>query len=384
MRILIAHSRYLSGSTSGENRMAEDEAKLLADAGHDVQLWSPEPDVGSKFDVVKTGASAVWAPQGELRDRIRRQRAEVVHFHNLFPTLSPAAIRTAHDEGAAVCMTLHNYRLMCLPATFLRDGKICELCLGKVPWQGVRYRCFRDSTAGSAALATSLTVHRTAGTFDRVTRFFAVSGFVREKYIEAGFSADRVKVKRNFTWAVHRRTGAGNYFLYLGRLAPEKGVDTLIEAWRTAPGELLVVGDGPDAEALKRNAPPGVGFAGEVHSSEVAGLIAQARALLVPSKWYEAAPRGIIEAYAAGVPVLAGRIGALEEAVEDDVNGRLLPFDDAAAWASAAQGLMDDAESSRLGEGAFRTWERSFSPAQGLAGLEAAYDEAISARGISG
>ena len=384
MRVLIAHSRYLSGSTSGENRMAEDEAKLLTDAGHDVMLWSPEPEVGSRFDVVKTGAAAVWAPQKELRSRIRHHRAQVVHFHNLFPTLSPAALRTAHGEGAAVCITLHNYRLMCLPATFLRDGKVCELCLGKVPLQGVRYKCFRDSIAGSAALATSLTLHRSAGTFDRVTRFFAVSNFVRQKYIEAGFAPERVQVKRNFTWEAPRRAGAGDYFLYLGRLAPEKGVDTLIAAWRKAPGKLLVVGDGPDADALRRDAPAGVEFAGEVQAGQVADIVAKARALLVPSKWYEAAPRGIIEAYAAGVPVLAGRIGALSEAVEDDVTGLLLPFEDAAAWTDAAERLMNDAEAERLGAGAFESWERSFSPVRGLAGLEAAYEEALAARGTNG
>jgi glycosyltransferase involved in cell wall biosynthesis len=384
MRVLIAHSRYLSGSTSGENRMAEDEAKLLADAGHDVRLWSPEPDVGSRFDVVKTGASAVWAPQRDLRTVIRGHRAQIVHFHNLFPTLSPAALRTAHAEGAAVCITLHNYRLMCLPATFLRDGAVCELCLGKVPWRGVRYRCYRDSAAGSAALATSLTLHRTANTFDRVTRFFAVSGFVRDKYVEAGFDPGRVRVKRNFAWETARRVGAGEYFLYLGRLSPEKGVETLLEAWRAAPGKLLVVGGGPDADALRRAAPAGVEFAGEVDSGAVAAIVAKARALLVPSRWFEAAPRGITEAYAAGVPVLASRIGALEEAVTDDVSGWLLPHDDPAAWEAAARRLGDDAEAERLGGGAFDIWETSFSPERGLAGLEAAYEDALAARGTSG
>jgi glycosyltransferase involved in cell wall biosynthesis len=384
MRVLIAHSRYLSGSTSGENRMAEDEAKLLSDAGHDVHVWSPEPDVGSRLDVVKTGASAVWAPQRELRTEIRRHRAQVVHFHNLFPTLSPAALRTADAEGAAVCVTLHNYRLMCLPATFLRDGAVCELCLGKVPWRGVRYRCYRGSAAGSAALATSLTLHRAANTFDRVTRFFAVSGFVRDKYVQAGFDPDRVRVKRNFAWGTERRVGAGEYFLYLGRLSPEKGVETLLEAWRSAPGKLLVVGGGPDADALRRAAPAGVEFAGEVDSGDVAVIVAKARALLVPSRWYEAAPRGITEAYAAGVPVLASRIGALEEAVTDDISGWLLPHDDPAAWAAAAERLSDDAEAERLGAGAFEIWETSFSPERGLAGLEAAYEEALAARGTSG
>jgi len=386
MRILIAHSRYLSGAASGENRVAEDEARLLSEAGHQVHLWSPSPEVGSKLEVVKTGVAAMWSSTGtkELRRLIRRHRAEVVHFHNLFPMLSPAALRTAHAEGAAAVVTLHNYRLMCLPATFLRDGRVCELCLGKVPLQGVRYRCYRGSAAGSAALAASLTLHRAAGTFDRVTRFLAVGGFVRQKYLEAGFRADRVRVKANFTWEAPRREGAGEYFLYLGRLAPEKGVDTLISAWRKAPGRLLVVGDGPDGPSLRRDAPDGIEFAGQIPSTDVAAIVAKARALLVPSKWFEAAPRGIIEAYAAGVPVLASRIGALQEAVDEEVSGLLLPHDDPDAWTAAAERLMVDDETERLGAGAFETWQAKYSPERGLAGLEAAYEEALAARGTSG
>jgi len=177
VRVLLLHSRYLSGPASGENRVLEEEARLLRDAGHDVSVWSPEPETGSVLANVRTAGSAIWSRRAarHVATLVRRDRVEIVHVHNVFPTLSPAVLRAARSSGAAVVMTLHNYRLMCLPANFLRDGKPCEDCLGHLPWAGVVHRCYRDSALGSATIATSIGVARGAGSFDAVTRFLAVS-----------------------------------------------------------------------------------------------------------------------------------------------------------------------------------------------------------------
>jgi glycosyltransferase involved in cell wall biosynthesis len=271
---------------------------------------------------------------------------------------------------------------MCLPATFLRDGLVCESCLGHVPWRGVAYRCYRGSALGSAALALSISLHRGLRTFDAVTRYLAVSEFVRAKYIEGGLSSSRIRVKSNFTWPAARREGPGEYFLYLGRLSSEKGVDTLLRAWRRGAslGQLVVAGDGPQGEDLRRAAPRGVQFLGAVPPEEVPGLLRRARALLVPSRWYEASPRTIIEAFAAGVPVIASRIGALPEAVHDGVSGYLAAPGDAAAWSDAATRVLDPIESERLGGGAWAVWRERHSPESGLRGLESAYSEARAAR----
>ncbi len=387
MRVLILHSRYLSGAASGENRVVEDESRLLREAGHHVSVWAPAPVVSGAVERLRTGASAVWSRSAarEVGRIVRRDAIEVVHVHNLFPTLSPAVLRSARQAGAAVVVTLHNFRMMCLPANLLRDDRICEVCVGHAPWRGVIHRCYRASALGSTALATSLTLHRAAGTFDAVSRFLAVSDFVRRKHVEAGVPAGRIGVKANFTWPVDVRRGPGEYFVYLGRLSGEKGVDTLLRAWERGRPDvpLVVVGDGPDGSALRASAPHGVEFRGQVPSEEVAGILARARALLVPSRWYEAAPRSIIEAYAAGVPVLASDIGALPDLVASDVSGLLVPTDDAEGWAGAVERLTDDAESERLGRQAFELWERRYSPARGIAGLEQAYAAVRDAREAS-
>lgn len=379
MRVLILHSRYLSGDASGENRVVRDEAKLLAEGGHAVQLYDPSPTRAHGMRLVTTAIDAVWSAEGGkvVRHLMRRFRPDVVHCHNLFPMLSPAVVRTCHSEGIPVVITLHNYRLMCLPSTFLRDGRVCEDCLGRAPWPGVIHRCYRESLSGSTVLATSLLVHRSLRTFGYVSLFLAVSAFVLEKHIEAGLRADRIRVKSNFTWSVPRREGTGRNFLYLGRLSPEKGVRTLVRAWDDVGAELVVVGDGPDADQLRAEAPPSVRFAGPLPGEDVVDLIREARAVLVPSVWYEAQPRVILEAYAAGVPVVASRIGGLPDLIIEEESGLLVTPGDGTAWAQAANRLLDDEAAIRLGEGAHRMWQERFSPERGLAALEEAYREAV-------
>jgi len=226
-------------------------------------------------------------------------------------------------------------------------------------------------------LATSLTLHRIAGSYDRVALFLPVSEFVRRKHLEAGFSPQRLLVKPNFSWPMPRREGPGEVFLYLGRLSPEKGVETILRAWRPGHGTLLVGGSGPEEGRLRAMAPPRVVFLGDLDGSVVPGLLQRARALLLPSIGYEGQPRVVLEAYAAGVPVLASDVGGLPELVEDGRSGFLLPSGEPEAWTAAMQKLLADQEAVRLGQRGWRLWKERFSPERGLESLEGAYQRAI-------
>jgi glycosyltransferase involved in cell wall biosynthesis len=379
MRILVLHSRYLSGGVSGENRVVDDETKLLREAGHQVWLWDPTPTTTSGLQLLRVGVKTIWSTSAvtKVRELIRQTRADIVHCHNLFPELSPAVLREASSQ-AAVVMTLHNFRSLCLPATFVRDGRVCEDCLGRLPWPGVVHGCYRGSKAGSAVLASSLALHRTLGTFDRTTLYFAVSEFIKQKHVQAGWAHDRISVKSNFAWPSRRREGSGEYFLYLGRLSAEKGISTLLEAFEELPAPLIVVGDGPQADELRAmTSSPSIHFRGAVSPSEVDSLLRRARALLVPSIWYEGQPRGILEAYAAGVPVVASDIGGLPEAVVDGVTGFLVPAGNPKPWMRAVERLLEDAEAERLADGAWLRWHERYTPEQGLEGLESAYERAL-------
>jgi glycosyltransferase involved in cell wall biosynthesis len=386
MQVLVLHSRYRSGSASGENHVVYAEVRLLRDAGHSVRVWTPVPPAAGARRLMRSGARTIWSPAAarEVRRLVREEGCEIVHCHNLYPSFSPAVFAAAADEGAAVVMTLHNYRLMCLPATFVRDARICEDCLGRVPWRGVLHRCYRDSLPGSAALASSLTLHRMVGSFGRVHLFLAVSGFVRDRHVAAGIAPERIAVKPNFAAPRPLRSGPGEYFLALGRLSREKGVDTLLAAHVPSHGRLVVAGDGPERAALEARTPAGVEFVGGVDGPEATGLLAHARALLVPSRSYEGAPRVIAEAYAAGVPVVASAIGGMAESVDDGVTGFLVAPGDVSAWRETMTLLTDDERTLRLGEAAVTLWAARYAPAPALRNLEAAYRGALIRRGRGG
>lgn len=382
MRILVLHNRYRSGDTSGENRVVRDEAALLRAAGHEVTSWEPEPQVDSRAGQARAAADAVWSRSAVRRVRalVERHEIDVVHAHNLFPSLSPAVLRAARDAGAAVVVTLHNYRYLCLPGSLIRDGRACDICVGHVPWRGIVHRCYRDSLAGSATIATSLTLHRSLSSFDAVDRFAAVSGFIRDTYQRVDFAPDRIVVKPNFAPPVPAREGSGEGFVYIGRLAPEKGVDTLLEAWRGAGdlaeslGTLTIVGGGPSEAELRATAPPGVRFVGDVPAEQVPGLIRAARAVMIPSRWEEAAvPRVALEAYASGVAVISSDRGALPEGVVNDETGIIVPADEPAAWRDAAAAMIVDGTDERLGRGALALWRERYGPEAGLEALEALY-----------
>jgi glycosyltransferase involved in cell wall biosynthesis len=228
-------------------------------------------------------------------------------------------------------------------------------------------------------MAASLSLHRAIGSFDHVTMFLPVSRFVRDKYVQAGLTSSRMVVKPNFCWPQPRRSGAGEYFLYVGRLAPEKDVGTLLKAWRSIRAPLILAGDGPDRKALEALAPEGVDFRGTVSPQDVTTLLKGARALLFPTRCNEGGPRSVIEAYAAGVPVIATSLGALPEMVEHGVSGLLVPPGGTDAWVDAAEAMMDPSTAGRLGGGAHDRWARRNSPERGLEELERAYRAALDA-----
>ena len=361
--------------------MVEDEARLLADHGHRVAVWSPSVRENGPASMARAAAGTIWSISAthRLESLVERHRPDVVHVHNVFPALSPAVVR-AVPPSIPLVMTLHNYRLACLPGNFFREGAICEDCLGRAPLPGVVHSCYRGSMAASAVVATSLQVHRLAKTFDRVDLFLAVSEFVRQQHRRMGVDGARIVVKRNFAWPNDRRQGPGNSFLYAGRLASEKGLEALVRAWSNVSAELEIVGEGPEEQRLRSIAPPNVTFRATVPGDEAAGIIRGARAVLIPSEWYEPAPRTIVEAYAAGVPVLASRVGGLPELVEDGRTGYLIEPGSAQAWAAAATRLSDDDVSTELGAHAADAWERRFGPEPAIQAIEAAYERARSLR----
>ena len=379
MRILVLHSRYASDAVSGENRVVDDEVQLLRSGEHDVEVWSPAVGEGGVSAMVRIGGRAIWSRSAAatVRDIVEEFEADVVHCHNLYPMLSPSVIRGA--GRVPVVVTLHNYRLMCLSATLLRNGRVCETCVGHAPWPGVAHRCYRGSLLASGALATSIAIHRAARTFGRVSLYLAVTEFVRRKHLDAGYPASEVIVKPNFCGPSQKRQSPGEDFVYAGRLSEEKGIYDLAAGW-AGPAKLVVLGDGDLRPRLEALANDRVELRGSVSPATVRSVIAGARAVMIPSLCYEGMPRVALEAFSAGVPVIASAAGALPEIVTNGHTGLLVRPGDTVGWRDAVNRLGCDSLSQQLGREAYRRWSNAFSPEPALRNLEAAYERVVAVK----
>ena len=296
-------------------------------------------------------ASTVWnrSAAAKLADLVRANQIEIVHFHNTFPLMSPAAYYAAHREGAAVVQTLHNFRLLCPGANFFREGQVCEKCLGKsVPLAGALHKCYRSSLPASAATVAMLTTHRAMGTWkNAVDAYITPTHFAREKFIVGGLPADKVFTKPNFVEPDPGvRAGGGGYAIFVGRLSHEKGLDTLLAAWEHCRDvlPLKIVGDGPLADQVKEAVAKdsAIEWLGRRPMNEVFDLIGAAEVLVFPSECYETFGRTAVEAFACGTPVIASGHGAPADVVDDGRTGLLFKPSDPVDLAAKVRQLMSD------------------------------------------
>lgn len=327
--MLLLHNHYQQ--PGGEDQVFAAEGSLLEAHGHEVLRYTLHNDAVTDMSRIGLAGATVWNGMAyrDLRALIRRERPQIAHFHNTFPLISPAAYHAVKAEGVPVVQTLHNYRLLCPNALFFREGRVCEDCLGKtVPWPGVLHACYRDSRPSSAMVAATLTAHRALGTWkDAVDAYIALTDFAREKFVQGGLPTRKVKTKPNFVHAdPGKGEGEGDYVLFVGRLSQEKGVDTMLAAWNPPEGagvRLKIVGDGPlaprVAEAAGRSEQ--IDWLGQQPGDRVLGLMKDAQALLFPSVWYEGFPMVIVEAFAAGLPVIASDLGSMSSLIDHGRTG---------------------------------------------------------------
>ncbi len=353
MRVLVVHNRYRTSAPSGEDAAVFNERRMLESRGVEVFSFdrcNDDIDESSLLAKTATAANTIWSQRSrsELRQYVRRIRPDVVHVHNTFSMLSPSIYGACKAEGVPVVQTLHNFRLFCPGALFLRDGKPCEDCVDRSLLQSVRHRCYRGSLAATATLASMLTLHRALGTYsDNIDRYIALTDFARSKILKGGIAAHKLVVKPNFVpnppAAGH---GGGGYVVYVGRLLEGKGAQTLVAAWRQLPSvKLKIVGDGAlraGLEAMARHENLNIDFLGMQGRSAVLDIIANAELLIVPSEWYEGFPMVIAESFACGTPVLASRIGSLEELVEEGARGKKFTAGDPRELAQHVRMMLDD------------------------------------------
>jgi glycosyltransferase involved in cell wall biosynthesis len=364
--ILLLHNRYRV--PGGEERAVEDLAWLIrTELGEEAEVLERDSALLGRGRAAAGLLRGGLAP-AEVAAAVRRTGARVVHAHNVQPSLGWRALAAAREAGARVVLHLHNYRLVCAVGTCFTRGEDCTRCHGRNTLPGVRLNCRGGSRAESAAYGASLALwqRRLAASADAfvVPSAFALRRLERLGAPLGGRARVIPSVQRTFA---ERSTAAdGEYALYAGRLAAEKGAADAIAACRLAEVPLVVAGDGPEGAALRASAPE-VRFAGRVEPAELADLRTRAALALVPSRYEEILPLAALEAMAAGLPVVASRAGGLAELVPEP---GLHPPGDVAAIAGRIRALWRDAAA---GERALAVARERTAPPVVAAALRAVY-----------
>jgi len=332
MRILLAHNAYRSGAPSGEDFVFRNERALLESHGHEVALYeryNDDIDESGISKKIKLALSGAWSQESynDISRKIAEFKPDIAHFHNTFPLISPSAYGACQDHDVPVVQTLHNYRLICPGALLHRNGKPCEDCVGKTLLPALVHSCYRNSLLATSALVWMLARNRWSKTYHTlVNRYIALTRFSAGRLIAGGLPSHRIMVKPNFIPSPPELgDGGGDYAAYIGRLSSEKGVHTLLEAWRNTGGfPLKIVGSGETQDDLIKYAAESdlpVQFLGFRPREEAIEIVRHAKFIVIPSECYEGFPLVALEAYACGTPIVASRIGSLAEIVKDNHTG---------------------------------------------------------------
>jgi glycosyltransferase involved in cell wall biosynthesis len=322
MKVVVAHNRYVSSQPSGENTIVDAEIAQLTAAGVTVlPLIRHSDDIAAlpKTQKALLPLSPIYNRDAvhELGTIIDAHRPDVLHLHNPYPLLSPAIVTAAHRRGLPVVQTVHNYRHVCTPGVYFRDGHVCTDCKGRAfGWPGVRHACYRGSRPQSLIMATTLAAHRR--TWRDIPTYIALTDVIAAHLRDLGVPDERIVVKPNGVPDPGPPPATpGDGFVLVGRLTEEKGLRLLLDAWRRHPvgslGPLRIVGDGPlrplaESAAAER---PDISYAGQLPPDEVRTAVRASAALVTPSTWPDVLPTVIIEALANGRPALGTDMGGI-------------------------------------------------------------------------
>ena len=384
LRILMLHNRYLI--RGGEDVSTEVQVELLRNAGHDVVLAEESNERIAELGKAATASRTIWSRESYKRVAgiLGESRFDIMHVQNWFPLFSPSIYYAANKADVPVVQSLRNFRLLCPQGMLYRDGNVCTECVGKsVAWPGVRYGCYRDSTLGTAVVATMSTGHRWAGTWKRkIHRYVAPSQYAREVFVDAGWDREAIDVIPNFIYPdPGEGPGDGGFALFAGRLDPVKGLDTLLAAWDDGGIDypLKIAGTGPLLEQVKAAAARSshIEYVGMLDKAAYEELMGQASFAVVPTVGIETFGRVAAEALAKGTPAIVADHGGLSEIVAAGETGLLFPPGDVAALKARIRTLVTDSQRLlAMREACRRSYASTYSSDRALAAWTDLYTEA--------
>ena len=388
MRILIVHNHYGNFATEGEAQVAQAEFELLRSHGHIVSKYAAtnaEIETLTLAGKCQSLSQVGWSKEGSERigAAIDEFRPDLMHVHNYWFRLTPSIFAAAKERSVATVLTIHNYRLACPAATFLRNGKPCELCMDGKASRILIHRCYPGGSWLKSLLAYRLYRETRKRQFlaSLVDAYIALTDFARQKALVGGLPSEKLYVKPNFMVDPldgGAPTAPKEGAIYVGRISPEKGVMGLLEAWRNIDYPLTIVGDGPQMAEARRAAGSRVKFLGNRPHDDVPRLIEQSAFLVFPSEWYEGFGLTLIEAMAAGRAVIATDLGSRREIVKDGRTGLLYLSRDIQDLTSKVRRLISDRNlCARMGAAGREVYRAEYTPAKNYETLIRIYEEAI-------
>ena len=390
LNVLLVHNFYQI--RGGEDTVFENEKALLEAHGHKVYTYTrhnKEIAGSSFFQKLLLPFSTIFnlRTYREVKRLIREHDIDIVHVHNTLPLISPSVYYAAQAGGVPVVQHVHNYRLQCPEGNFYRKGKICEDCAVKGLHCAPIHRCYRGSLPQTLISALTIKLHRTLGIY-RKLHYICMTRFTRDNLLTANersgkilFNPANVHIKPHFTYPTDEPTGKERkHYLYIGRLEQIKGIGLLLDAFEAMPERKLVLaGTGSQArffkEAAEKRGLKNIIFAGFCQREKLTSLLAESKAIIVSSQYYEPFGMIIIEAFAAGVPVVAGDIGGFPGIIEDGVNGLLFPYNSPAGLCRTLDRFENDTVTAWYTNAAL-AYKRHFSPEANIQALTEIYRKA--------
>lgn len=370
--ILIVHNYYKIAG--GEDVVVANEKQLLETHGHKVILYTRDnKELDSMNPLRKLGLffTSIFNPRTyrEIDEIIRREKIQIVHVHNTLNLISPAVYYAAKKNGIPVVNTIHNFRLMCPGAILYRNGSICEECISKGLGCALKGKCYRNSLAQTFVCVLILLFHRFTGIYRKVN-FICLTQFNKDKLLSINcgkkkniIDPDKVFIKPNYMWKSSKQilssTEREDYILYAGRLDESKGIDILLEALAQCKVKIVIAGSGPLEDRVKKAVDKNCAkaeYVGMLGRDAVLEKMAKAKAVVIPTRWYEGFPMSIVESYSVGTPVIGPSMGNVGELVGDGKTGFLFEAGNVKDLVRVLNKFADDGASQEMYDGAYNVY----------------------------
>ncbi len=385
MKILLIHNTYLK--YGGEDTVFEAEKQLLEQNGNEVETLIFDNTLLQGIEKIKLIYNIFYNNKSAklLKSKLKEFKADIIHVHNFFYLASPAIFYVANECKIPIAQTMHNYRLICAGALLLRDERVCELCVSKkIPLEGIKHKCFNNSFLQTTQLTLMTGLHKYLGTWkNKIDTYICLTEFAKSKFSNSSLQIpiNKISVKPNFTEDMGvSKVKRKDFYLFVGRLSKQKGIDILLEAAKNQGFKLEIIGDGEMREYVEKMAEihQNIIYHGFQQKNWIMDKLKACKALIFSSISYEGMPLTILEAFATGTPIIASDIDNVRDFIQDNVNGLHFKYGNATDLAEKVAFFEENSSKlSHFYTQARATYEAHYTPEKNYQQLIKIYQDTI-------